>query len=90
MDIKRIFSPNHCRWILSGFLIALPLSIAAQPSPATRPFGTLRDQADTQQRWLAARMTTVLPAIMRYGIRPRRITMRDDLFGVAVFLKSVS
>jgi len=24
---------------------------------------------------------------VRYGIRPRRITMRDDLFGVAVFLE---
>ena len=27
-----------------------------------RPFGTLREQAVEQQRWLDERMTTVLPA----------------------------
>ena len=44
----------------------------ADPQPAhraadtvARPFGTLREQADQQQRWLDTRMTTVLPALMR-------------------------
>ena len=31
----------------------------------SRPFGTLRQQADIQQAWLAKRLTTVLPALMR-------------------------
>ena len=30
-----------------------------------RPFGTLRQQADLQQDWLARRLTTILPALMR-------------------------
>jgi hypothetical protein len=30
-----------------------------------RPFGTLQQQADLQQAWLAKRLTTVLPALMR-------------------------
>ena len=30
-----------------------------------RPFGTLRQQADVQQAWLAKRLTAVLPALMR-------------------------
>jgi Xaa-Pro aminopeptidase len=32
---------------------------------ASRPFGTLREQAAEQQHWLEERMTTVLPALMR-------------------------
>ncbi len=43
-----------------------------------RPFGTLREQADIQQRWLNARMTTVLPALMRkYGVDMWVIPMRE-------------
>ena len=30
-----------------------------------RPFGTLRQQAEIEQEWLAKRLTTVLPALMR-------------------------
>ncbi len=57
--------------------IALPA--AAQPRPrAERPFGTLRDQAAVQQRWLARRMETVLPALMRkHGVDMWVVPMRE-------------
>ena len=60
-------------------LLIVPSSGATAQSPAPqRPFGTLRDQADTQQRWLASRMSTVLPAIMRkYAVDMWVIPMRE-------------
>ena len=43
-----------------------------------RPVGTLRDQADEQQRWLDTRMTTVLPALMRkHGVDMWVVPMRE-------------
>ncbi|MFN2399302.1 MAG: M24 family metallopeptidase [Gemmatimonadaceae bacterium] len=56
--------------------------LAAQQRAATaqpyRPFGTLREQAATQQRWLEKRMDTVLPALMRkYGVEMWVIPMRE-------------
>jgi len=43
-----------------------------------RPFGTLREQAVTQQRWLERRLTTVLPALMRtHGVDAWVIPMRE-------------
>ena len=45
---------------------------------STRPFGTLKDQADVQQVWLAKRLTTVLPGLMRkYGIDMWVVPMRE-------------
>lgn len=45
---------------------------------AARPFGTLRQQADLQQAWLARRLTTVLPALMRkHGIDMWVVPMRE-------------
>ncbi len=55
----------------AGLLVLLAsASAAAQgnstaPAQVERPFGTLRDQAAEQQRWLDERMRTVLPALMR-------------------------
>ena len=44
----------------------------------TRPFGTLHEQADRQQRWLEQRMDTILPALMRrYGIDMWVVPMRE-------------
>jgi hypothetical protein len=61
------------RLILCIFLLA-PITADAQ----SRPFGTLREQADIQQRWLAERMTTVLPAIMKkYDVDMWVIPMRE-------------
>ncbi|HMG13477.1 MAG TPA: Xaa-Pro aminopeptidase, partial [Gemmatimonadaceae bacterium] len=66
------------RFFFSVFLIALPSGLTGQPSAPVRPFGTLRDQADIQQRWLQSRMTTVLPAIMRkYAVDMWVIPMRE-------------
>jgi len=63
---------------LAALLIALPTGATGQPAAPNRPFGTLRDQADTQQRWLASRMTAVLPAIMRkYAVDMWVIPMRE-------------
>jgi len=50
-------------------------SLAAQ---STRPFGTLREQADRQQAWLQQRLTTVLPALMRkHGFDMWVVPMRE-------------
>jgi Xaa-Pro aminopeptidase len=57
------------------------LVFAAHTSAAQaveRPFGTLRDQADEQQRWLDQRLTTVLPALMRkHGVEMWVVPMRE-------------
>ncbi len=69
--------PN-LRLILFAFLIALPAAAPAQSASVARPFGTLRDQADTQQRWLATRLNSVLPALMRkYAVDMWVIPMRE-------------
>ena len=52
-------------------------STATSQAPA-QPFGTLREQAAVQQRWLAARLTTVLPALMRkYDVDMWVVPMRE-------------
>ena len=44
----------------------------------SRPFGTLREQAELQQQWLETRLTTVLPPLMRkHGIDMWVIPMRE-------------
>src|SRR5215210_5861188 len=69
--------PIH-RCTLAAVLIVLPAVLPAQASSPARPFGTLREQADTQQRWLALRMSTVLPAVMRkYNVDMWVIPMRE-------------
>ena len=64
--------------VLIGALATLGLpSLTAAQSP-TRPFGTLRAQADLQQRWLEQRLTTVLPALMRkHGVDMWVVPMRE-------------
>ena len=60
-------------------LACLPLvaSLLSAQAPR-RPFGTLREQATTQQRWLERRLTTVLPALMRkHGVDAWVIPMRE-------------
>ena len=59
--------------VILAFAAAVPS--AAQP---TRPFGTLREQADRQQQWLQQRLTTVLPALMRkHGFDMWVVPMRE-------------
>lgn len=59
-----------------------PQSVAAQsadPAPdSIRPFGTLREQAERQQRWLAERLDSILPKLMRReGIDMWVVPMRE-------------
>jgi len=64
------------------------LALAALASPAAaqeRPFGTLREQADTRQEWLRLRMERVLPRLMRehdvsMWIVPMREYNEDPVF----------
>ena len=62
--------------------LLLPLlMLTAAPAAGlsqTRPFGTLREQAELQQRWLARRMDSVLPSLMRkYQIDLWVVPMRE-------------
>lgn len=58
-------------------------AVAPSPRPAPsqaieRPFGTLREQAAMQQDWLARRLDTFLPALMRkHGIDMWVVPMRE-------------
>ncbi len=62
--------------LLAAIAAAAPLS--AQQIATYRPFGTLRQQADLQQRWLEQRMTTVLPALMKkHGVEMWVVPMRE-------------
>ncbi|MHB8839252.1 MAG: M24 family metallopeptidase [Gemmatimonadaceae bacterium] len=71
------------RTTMAAVLVGTALPLVAQ-RPATRfadqrhPFGTLREQAARQQRWLEARMKTVLPALMReHGMDMWIVPMRE-------------
>lgn len=66
-------------------LAALAPSAAAQE----RPLGTLREQAEMRQEWLEARLTRVLPRLMReqgveLWIVPMREYNEDPVFGALV------
>src|SRR4029077_1238722 len=64
---------------ISRTLAALVLTASTVNAQSVeRPFGTLRDQAVEQQKWLEQRMTTVLPALMRkHGVEMWVIPMRE-------------
>jgi Xaa-Pro aminopeptidase len=60
--------------------VLCPARSAAQSDgrAAARPFGTLREQAVTQQRWLQQRMVRVLPDVMvKHGVDMWVIPMRE-------------
>ncbi len=58
--------------------VLLGVSLAQLLPAQRRPFGTLREQADQQQEWLATRLKTVLPGLMRkHGIDMWVIPMRE-------------
>ena len=67
--------------LIAVLLVAAPQALAAQRVEEIRtyrPFGTLREQAVLQQRFLEQRMTTVLPALMRkHGIDLWVVPMRE-------------
>ena len=64
-----------CTLMLAALLLTAATTTHAQ---TTRPFGDLRSQAAEQQRWLDARMKTVLPALMRkHGVDMWVVPMRE-------------
>src|SRR5688572_25027908 len=66
--------------IVPRIVIALAMagSVSAQEIRAPRPFGTLREQAALQQRWLQVRLDSVLPALMRkHGVQFWVVPMRE-------------
>lgn len=79
---------------MSSTLSAQPVVFPATPGTRTsgstaadtlRPFGTLREQAAKQQRWLELRMERTLPALMRRAgvdmwVVPMREYAEDPLF----------
>ena len=62
-------------------LAAIALFAAVSATPALgqeRPFGTLRDQADVRQEWLAERLENVLPRLMReHGVQMWIVPVRE-------------
>jgi Xaa-Pro aminopeptidase len=83
------FSYTRAVWsaAIATSLAALP--VRGQQIQTYRPFGTLREQAARQQRWLDERMTTVLPALMRkhkvdMWVMPMREYNEDPVFSSIV------
>ncbi|HET7696172.1 MAG TPA: M24 family metallopeptidase [Vicinamibacterales bacterium] len=61
-------------------MLAAPGAAQAPEPPLDRPrpFGTLREQAEMQQRWLKQRLDTILPPLMRrHGIDMWVVPMRE-------------
>ncbi len=67
--------------MLAGVAAANPAPLDAQKRTASavdRPFGTMREQAERQQRWLATRLDSVLPGLMReHGVDMWVVPMRE-------------
>ena len=63
---------------LPAFTPAPALYAQARDYAPERPFGTLREQARTQQAWLQERLETNLPMLMRkHGVDMWVVTMRE-------------
>ena len=66
-----------------SYLLAATLLFQSAPGPdltvtATRPLGTLREQAELQQQWLQYRLDSVLPRLMRQnGVGMWIVAMRE-------------
>jgi len=59
---------------IAGIIVIAPNDASAQE----RPFGTLREQADVRQEWLALRLERVLPRLMReHGVDMWIVPVRE-------------
>lgn len=74
------------RFAPAALMTAMLLTLAASdgfaqetpPFSSARPFGTLRQQAAIQQKWLKERLEVNLPAVMRdHGVDMWVVTMRE-------------
>lgn len=64
--------------LLAAALLSPTVAAAAADDAAYRPFGTLRQQAAIQQKWLTERLETILPAVMRaHGVDMWVVAMRE-------------
>ena len=71
-------SPMRAILIVAALATVLPVASSAQEITTRRPFGTLREQAAMQQRWLEQRMERILPALMRkHGVEFWVVPMRE-------------
>ncbi len=68
-----------CAAVLSPLALPAPtLHAQARDYAPERPFGTLREQARTQQAWLEERLEKNLPMLMRkHGVQMWVVTMRE-------------
>ena len=64
---------------LSLLFVSFSASACGTPEDTPdRPFGTLREQAELQQQWLAERLDSVLPGLMRqHGVDMWVVAMRE-------------
>ncbi len=64
--------------LLTAMSVPMPAHGQAKTYDPERPFGTLRQQAEVQQMWLAERLETVLPRLMReHGVDMWVVAMRE-------------
>ena len=79
--LRLIRAPLVTTVIACGILVpahAPAQNVRTQDLNASRPFGTLREQAAVRQEWLRQRMETILPALMRkHGIDMWVVPMRE-------------
>jgi len=73
---------HTCAFMLAltaaGTLPSLTWAQETAPYASARPFGTLRQQADVQQAWLAERLEVNLPKVMRdHGVDMWVVAMRE-------------
>lgn len=83
--MRRILRVSFAALVLGAALPAHAQRTAGRLADRARPFGTLREQADRQQRWLETRLKTVLPSLMRANgidmwIVPMREYAEDPVF----------
>jgi Xaa-Pro aminopeptidase len=65
-------------WLIALFTASPVMGVVAQRPVPQRPFGTLHEQAQLQQDWLAVRLDSVLPQLMReYGVDMWVVAMRE-------------
>src|SRR5262249_34459692 len=73
-----ISHPNPMRTLLVLCFAAAASAASAQQIQTYRPFGTLRDQGEREQRWLDERMKSALPALMKkHGVEMWVVPMRE-------------
>jgi hypothetical protein len=71
-------SPSQPMKRFAYILLLAGASVQAQQIQTYRPFGTLRQQADLQQKWLVQRINATVPTLMqKYGVEMWIVPMRE-------------